>query len=141
MRHAPARGSAAKVQREVLSRGNALHSLRSGDRVHVPVGGGLQRVDQAERFHLLEHAQLYLDLDDRLYLRGQKRRARLEEIKRFSAIRTLPDAHQPAIRDQSPADCRSCAFGFAHVRRKMFRLFSLLLRSLLIASAIEMTIE
>src|SRR5204863_9534404 len=86
MRHAPTGRSAAKVQCEVLSCGDALHSLRSRDRVHVPVGGGLQRVDQAERSHLLEHAQLYLDLDDRLRLRGQKRRARLEEIKRFADV-------------------------------------------------------
>ena len=72
--------SAAQIQREVLSGGNALHSLRSRDRIHVSLGGCLQRVDQAERADLLEYAQLYFDLNGRLRLRAQEGRAGLEKI-------------------------------------------------------------
>src|SRR6266700_1691471 len=72
--------SAAQIQREVLSGGDALHPFRSRDRVHVSLGGGLQRVDQAKRAHLLEYAQLYFNLNGRLRLRAQEGRAGLEKI-------------------------------------------------------------
>src|SRR5207253_8269347 len=95
MRHGAARRGAIEVQRKVLSRGHALHPFRSGDRVYVSVGGRLQRGDCAEQPRLLEHAQLHLDLDGRLRLRSQKRRAGLEKI---SATRPA-NRHCPEPRD------------------------------------------
>src|SRR6266487_873034 len=83
--------SAAQIQREVLSGGNALHPLRSRDRVYVSLGSGLQRVDQAEWAHLLEYAQLYFDLNGGLRLRAQEGRARLEKMTAEQA----GDRHYP----------------------------------------------
>src|SRR2546425_6151721 len=78
-----ARRSPAALQREVLSGGDAVYPLRSRDRVHVPMGGGLQRGDRAERPDLVEHAQLHHHPDGGLRLRAQKRRARLQGIARW----------------------------------------------------------
>src|SRR5207244_2598240 len=80
MRDGATGGSAAQIQREVLSGRDALHPLRSRDRVHVSLGSGLQSVDQAERAHLLEYAQLYFDLNGGLRLRAQKGRPGLEKM-------------------------------------------------------------
>src|SRR5439155_27352762 len=82
VRYGAAGPSAAEVQCEVLSRGDALYPLRSRDRVYVSLGGGVPRGDQGERADLLEHAQLHFDLDGGLRLRAQEGRPRLQEIKR-----------------------------------------------------------
>ena len=71
---------ASEIQRQVLSRGDALYPFRYRDCFHVSVGSGLQRRDQTERSDLLEYAQFHHDLDGRLCLRAQKRRARFQEI-------------------------------------------------------------
>ena len=91
MRNGAAWRSAAQIQREVLSGGDALHPLRSRDRVHVSMGSGLQRVDQAEWAHLLEYAQLYFDLNGGLRLRAQEGCAGLEKMIAEGAA----DRHYP----------------------------------------------
>src|SRR6266496_638939 len=80
MRYDPTRGKTATFQREVLPGGDALHPVRSGDRVYVSMGGGLPRRHQTELCHFLEHVQLHFYFDGRIRLRAQKRRARLQEM-------------------------------------------------------------
>jgi NADH:ubiquinone oxidoreductase subunit 3 (subunit A) len=52
------RRRATALQREVLSRGDALHPFRPRDRLHVSVGGRLPGVDRREQGDPLEHALL-----------------------------------------------------------------------------------
>ena len=80
MRHGAAGRSTAAIQRQILFGRDAVHSLRFGNRLHVPLGGRLSGIHPAQLGDLLEHVQFHLDLDDRVYLRTPERRARLEKI-------------------------------------------------------------
>src|SRR5205807_7013462 len=80
MRHGAAGRSTAAIQRQILSGRDAIHSLRSGNRLHVSLGGRLPGVHPTQLRHLLEHVQFHLDFDDWVYLRAPERRARLEKI-------------------------------------------------------------
>ncbi len=71
---------AAAFQRKVLSRRDAIHIVRLGDRVHVSVGRSVPGRDQTKLDHLLEHAQLYHALDGGLRLRSKKGRTGLQKV-------------------------------------------------------------
>src|SRR6478736_9188420 len=94
MRDDSAGRTAAALQRKVLCGGNALHPVRFGDRVYVPVGSRLSGRDQARQRDLLEHAQFYYDPDGWLRVRPQKGRARFQKVISFltsvAAPRLLP---------------------------------------------------
>src|SRR6266496_3871022 len=97
MRDDSAGRTAAALQREVLRRGNALHPVRSRDRVYVSVGGRLPRRDQARQRDLLEHARFYYGPDGWLRVRPQKRRARFQKITPPSLASAGSDSLHPTV--------------------------------------------
>lgn len=89
MRDGAPRRDPTTLQREVLPGRNALHSLRSRDRVYVSLGCRFQGDGRRQQTNSLEHAQLYHDPDGRIRLRIEEGRARLE---------TVADRFNPKIR-------------------------------------------
>jgi hypothetical protein len=87
VRNGTAGRSTAPIQREVLLGRDAFHSLRLGDRIHVPVGCRLPGNNRAPQDDSLEHAQFHYHPNGWLRLCAEEGRSRLEEIATQSSHR------------------------------------------------------
>src|SRR5262249_44717231 len=92
MRHHPHRRRSVALQRQVLHGGHALHSVRCGSCLSLPVGGNRQT---AQDVWFLGDVDLHRTGDGRLLLYMEERRARLEQTG--EERRLMPLA--PAVTD------------------------------------------